>query len=119
MFLRVGLRLSVFRIGPGWRPLATSPINASFTWSLLFRCVPRGIASLVLHPVADVVARGVVVAAVYWALPRSVQVHRDGRRVVGVSDPVDAPIAWEHRRCTVLRAPEQVPGLPQAGMLEL
>src|SRR5215213_5679242 len=45
--------------------------------------------ALVFHPVTDVVARGVVVAAVDVFESGAVEVDRDDRALAGVSDPVD------------------------------
>src|SRR5215210_2806366 len=75
--------------------------------------------ALVFHPVTDVVARGVVVAAVNVLESGAVEVDRDGRALAGVSDPVDAPVAREHGRGPVIRAPAELPRLLQAGVLLL
>ena len=63
------------------------------------------VTDLPFHPVADVVAGGVVVSAVYFSYPRSVEVDRDRRTLARVSDPVDATVARQHGRGPVLRAP--------------
>ena len=75
--------------------------------------------ALVFHPVTDVVARGIVVAAVNVFESGAVEVDRDGRALAGVSDPVDAPVAREHGRGPVIRAPAELPRLLQAGVLLL
>src|SRR5918997_3834123 len=67
--------------------------------------------------VADVVAGGVVVAAVYL-LAGAVQVHGDRRPVCGVGDPVYTPVVGQDRRGPVFRTPGQLPCLLQSGVLE-
>src|SRR4028119_1327644 len=88
-----------------------------------FRISPRSSAGLrearlrfFIVAVADVVAGGVVVAAVYL-LAGAVQVDGDGRPVSGVGDAVDAAVVGQDRRGPVLRAPGQLPALLQAGAL--
>src|SRR3712207_455800 len=67
--------------------------------------------------IADVVAGGVVVAAVYL-LAGAVQVDGDRRPVPRVGDPVYPAVVGLDRRGPVLPAPGQLPGLLQAGVLE-
>src|SRR3712207_5494633 len=67
--------------------------------------------------VADVVAGGVVVAAVYL-LAGAVQVDADRRPVRGVGDPVYPPVVGQDRRGPVFGTPGQLPRLLQAGVLE-
>src|SRR3712207_3048904 len=67
--------------------------------------------------VADVVAGGVVVAAVYL-LAGAVQVDADRRPVCGVGDPVYPPVVGQDRGGPVFRTPGQLPGLLQVGVLE-
>src|SRR3712207_2902871 len=90
-----------------WGTLFNQPSNAD-----------RSGKTSVLCPVADVVAGGVVVSAVHLSYPRSVEVHRDRRALARVSYPVDAPVAGQDRGGPVLRAPPQLPGLLQAGVVE-
>src|SRR5215217_5880682 len=70
----------------------------------------------VLLPVADVLAREVVVAAVHLFQAKPVQVHRHRGLAVRVPDPVDAPVAGEHRGGAVFGAPGKSPGLFEAGV---
>src|SRR5919205_2104654 len=74
---------------------------------------PTALAS---RPVADVVAGGVVVAAVYLLQTRPVQMHRDRGLLVGVADAVDAPVSGKYRGGPVLGPPGKVPGLFQSGV---
>src|SRR5215210_4428705 len=67
--------------------------------------------------VADKVAGGIVVAAVNLFQARPVEVHGDRRVFTGVADTVDAAVAGEYRGGSVLRAPEELPGFPKAGVL--
>src|SRR5918998_2482666 len=66
--------------------------------------------------VADVVAGGVVVAAVDL-LAGAVEVDGDGRPVSGVGDAVDATVVGQDRRGPVFLRPRQLPALLQAGVL--
>src|SRR5829696_3870652 len=72
---------------------------------------------LVFRPVADVLAGGVVVAAVHLSYPRSIKVHRDRRAPARVPYPVDAPVKRLDGRGSVLAAPRQLPDLLQAGVI--
>jgi hypothetical protein len=72
---------------------------------------------LVFPSVADVLAGGVVVAAVHLSYPRSIKVHRDCRALARVPYPVDAPVTGLDGRGPVLAVPRQLPGLLQAGVI--
>src|SRR5215203_2983083 len=74
---------------------------------------------LLFSPVTDVVAREIVVPAVYLPNPRSVQVHRDSHAVATVPYPVNASVAGQNARGSVFPAPHELPDLFQAGMIEL
>src|SRR5215217_7528781 len=74
--------------------------------------------TLLFPPVTDVVARDIVVSAVYLPNPRSVQVHRDRHAVAKVPYPVNASVAGQNARGSVFPAPHELPDLFQAGMIE-
>src|SRR5215211_3541299 len=79
---------------------------------------PSGLLHGIVQPVADVVAGRVVVTAVHLFEAGPVQMNRDRRLAVRVTDPVDAPVAGEHRGGAVLGAPGEVPRLFESGVLE-
>src|SRR5215203_6081969 len=74
--------------------------------------------ALLFPPVTDVVAREIVVSAVYLPNPRSVQVHRDRHVVARVPYPVNASVAGQDARDSVFPAPHELPDLFQVGMIE-
>jgi hypothetical protein len=70
-----------------------------------------------VRPVADVVLGRVVVSPVYLSEPGTVKVHRDGRFVVRVTNPVNALVSWQQGRDPIFLAPPEPPELLQAGVI--
>jgi hypothetical protein len=58
-----------------------------------------------LHPVADVITRGIVVSAIQLAYPGTVEVYGDRCLVANIAYPVDALIVGQEGRDPVLFAP--------------
>jgi hypothetical protein len=77
----------------------------------------RVLISSIAWPVADVVSRRVVVPPVYLPEPRNVKVHRDGRLLVWVTNPVNAPLVRQYGRDPVFPSPRDPPELLQMGVI--
>ena len=77
----------------------------------------RWSALRIFPPVADVVAGGIVVPTVHISCLWSIEVHRDRRALAQVPYSVDATVARQYGRGSVLRAPRQLPDLLQAGVV--
>src|SRR5215204_494501 len=77
----------------------------------------RWSALRIFPPVADIVAGGIVVPTVHISCLWSIEVHQDRRALAQVPYSVDATVARQYGRGSVLRAPRQLPDLLQAGVV--